>query len=71
MKKDKKKYVKPTVKKNKKMVNVTFASGPSIPGTPPSAGLGYSLRLLSRINNKEKAGNQPAFSLCFLAAKDQ
>jgi hypothetical protein len=38
MNKDKKKYVKPTVKKNKKMVNVTFASGPSIPGTPPSAG---------------------------------
>lgn len=39
MKKDKKKYVKPTVRKNKKMVNVTFASGPSVPCTPASAGV--------------------------------
>jgi len=38
MKKGKKRYVKPTVKKNKKMVNVTFATGPAVPGTPATPG---------------------------------
>lgn len=33
MKKNKKKYVKPELKKNKPMVNVTFASGAAIPNT--------------------------------------
>jgi len=38
MKKNKKKYVKPEVKKNKHLVNVTFVSGPSVGGTPGSLG---------------------------------
>jgi len=43
MKKNKKKYVKPEVKKNKHLVNITFSSGsaiggPSVPGTPGSGG---------------------------------
>jgi len=37
-KKDKKKYVKPEVRKNEPLVNITFASGTSIPGTGGSAG---------------------------------
>jgi len=35
MKKDKKKYTKPVVKKNDPLVNITFAS--SIPGTGPGS----------------------------------
>lgn len=38
MKKDKKKYVKPEIKKNKHLVNITFTTGPSIGGTPGSPG---------------------------------
>jgi hypothetical protein len=38
MKKNKKRYVKPEVKKNKPMVNVTFASGPAIPNTVAAPG---------------------------------
>jgi len=38
MKKDKKKYVKPELKKNKAMVNITFATGPSIPNTVANPG---------------------------------
>ena len=38
MKKNRKKYVKPELKKNKHLVNVTFISGPSIGGTPGSPG---------------------------------
>ena len=38
MKKDKKKYQKPELKKNKHLVNVTFISGPSIGCTPGSPG---------------------------------
>jgi hypothetical protein len=38
MKKEKKRYQKPEIKKNKHLVNVTFLSGPSIPGTPGSPG---------------------------------
>ena len=38
MKKGKKRYVKPEIKKNKPMINITFATGTSIPGTPGSPG---------------------------------
>jgi len=38
MKKNKKKYVKPEIKKNKHLVNVTFMSAPSVPCTPGSPG---------------------------------
>jgi hypothetical protein len=33
MKKDKKKYTRPVVRKNEPLVNITFASGTSIPVT--------------------------------------
>jgi len=36
MKKDKKKYVKPAVKKNKPMAGITFQSNPSVPITTPT-----------------------------------
>ncbi len=38
MKKEKKKYVKPEIKKNKPMVNITFATGAAISGTAGSPG---------------------------------
>jgi len=38
MKKNKKRYVKPAVKKNQKMVNITFATGSSMPGSVSIAG---------------------------------
>ncbi len=34
MKKEKKRYVKPEIKKNKPMINITFATGTAIVGTP-------------------------------------
>jgi hypothetical protein len=35
---DKKKYAKPTVKKNEPLVNITFATGVALPGSGGSPG---------------------------------
>ena len=38
MKKEKKKYIKPEVKKNEPLVNITFSSASNIPGTGGPSG---------------------------------